>query len=78
MEASRNSIMEDGMGDTVTYVCRICGKEVTVEAGAPVPHCCGREMEPLPYCQTAPNPEMVRSHKEDEPCDDGTRFKGKK
>jgi hypothetical protein len=28
--------------------------------------------KPLPFCTTAPNPEMARSAMEDTPCDDGT------
>lgn len=55
-----------------TYVCRVCDKQVTVKAGDAVPFCCGRQMEPLPYCTVAPNPEMARNYEADEPCDDGT------
>jgi hypothetical protein len=32
-------------------------------------------MEALPYCTTAPNPEMARNYDEDEPCDNGTLSK---
>jgi hypothetical protein len=29
-------------------------------------------MVPLPFCTTAPNPEMARNYEADEPCDDGS------
>jgi hypothetical protein len=56
------------------YVCPECGKEALVKSSEPVPFCCGLEMKPkpLPFCTTAPNPEMARSTIEDTPCDDGT------
>lgn len=57
---------------SVTYRCSVCGKEVEVEKGAPVPICCNKEMEPLPFCMTQPHPEMARNYDEDLPCDDGT------
>jgi len=56
----------------VTYYCSVCQKEKTVKEGDPVPLCCGREMEPLPFCTSAPNPEMARNYDADEPCDPGT------
>ncbi|MBN1849719.1 MAG: hypothetical protein JW932_14170 [Deltaproteobacteria bacterium] len=36
----------------------------------------GQEEWPLPYCNTAADPEHQRAHQEDEPCDDarGTVF----
>jgi len=54
------------------YVCRSCGKQITVKKGKTVPACCQKEMEPLPYCTTVPNPEMSRFENPDEPCADGT------
>jgi len=58
----------------VTYKCGACGREVAVAKTQPVPRCCGKEMtvEPLPFCTTAPNPEMARNYDAGEPCDDGT------
>jgi len=56
----------------VTYACSVCGKKVKTEKGKPIPLCCRKEMEPLPFCTTAPNAEMARSGDADEPCDDGT------
>lgn len=61
----------------VTYICSVCAKETKVEKGKPVPLCCHKEMEPLPFCTTAPNPEMARNYEADEPCDDGTLAKKK-
>jgi len=56
------------------YVCPECGKEAILASSDPVPDCCGEKMKsrPLPFCRTAPNPEMARSDREDAPCDDGT------
>ncbi len=56
----------------VTYSCSVCKKEAKAKEGDPVPICCGREMEPLPFCTTAPNPEMARNYDPEEPCDPGT------
>ncbi len=56
----------------VTYVCSVCHRQVAVPKGRRVPLCCHKEMEPLPFCTSVPNPEMVRDHEGDEPCDDGT------
>lgn len=61
------------MSDDVTYYCSVCGKQTTVKKGQPVPLCCHKEMEPLPFCTQAPNPEMARNYDADEPCEDGTR-----
>jgi hypothetical protein len=61
----------------VVYICSVCGKESKVEKGQPIPLCCNREMGPLPFCTTAPNPEMARNSDEDLPCDDGTQAKPK-
>ena len=61
----------------MTYACSVCGKEVKVEKGKPTPLCCMKEMEPLPFCTTAPNPEMARNNDEGLPCDDGTQAKKK-
>jgi hypothetical protein len=60
-----------------TYICFACGKEVKVEKEKPVPLCCNKVMEPLPFCTTAPNSEMARSGEADEPCDDGTQARKK-
>jgi hypothetical protein len=62
---------------SVTYTCSVCGKQATVKKGQPIPLCCKKEMEPLPYCTEAPNPEMARNYDEDLPCDDGTQAKPK-
>jgi len=59
------------MSDEI-YVCRVCGKQVTAEAGKPAPVCCKNTMEPLPYCTKVPNAEMDRPTDSDEPCQDGT------
>jgi hypothetical protein len=61
----------------VTYTCSLCGKAVKVEKGKPAPLCCMKDMEPLPFCTTAPNAEMARNNAADEPCDDGTLSKKK-
>ena len=57
-----------------TYVCPECEKIIAAKEFDPIPTCCGGEMkiQPLPFCTTAPNPEMARSAREDAPCDDGT------
>ena len=67
---------ETPMAD-VTYICSVCGREREVKTGEPIPMCCKKEMEPLPFCTAAPNPEMARNYDADEPCDDGTRPKKK-
>lgn len=59
------------MSEAVKYSCSICKKEISVPKGEAVPICCGREMEPLPFCTTAPHAEMARNYDEDEPCDPG-------
>lgn len=56
----------------VTYKCSVCGNEVQVPKGATIPICCGKAMEPLPFCMSQPHPEMARNYDEDLPCDDGT------
>jgi hypothetical protein len=56
----------------ILYTCSVCGKQTSVPKGRPVPLCCKKEMEALPFCTTAPNPEMARNYGEDEPCDNGT------
>jgi len=56
----------------VTYSCSVCQKKISVKPGDAIPVCCGREMVPLPFCTTAPNPEMARNYDADEPCDPGT------
>ncbi|HET7838935.1 MAG TPA: hypothetical protein VFL04_04205 [Rectinemataceae bacterium] len=58
---------------TKNYRCKDCGKEVTVEARAAVPECCGEKMQQLPLdpC-THPNvAEAARPGVIDEACDDG-------
>jgi hypothetical protein len=55
-----------------TYACRICAKQTTVKDTKPAPVCCGKKMEPLPFCTIAPNPEMARNYEPEEPCDNGT------
>jgi hypothetical protein len=67
---------ESAMSEVV-YICSVCGKESKVEKGQPVPLCCNKEMGPLPFCTTAPNPEMARNYDQDLPCDDGTQAKKK-
>jgi hypothetical protein len=56
------------------YHCAACGKMLTGPPSDPIPHCCGKPMEsaPLPYCTTAPNAEMARGARAEEPCDDAT------
>jgi hypothetical protein len=58
---------------SITYACSVCGNQVTVEKGDPIPLCCKKEMEPLPFCTTQPHPEMARNYDEDLPCNDGTQ-----
>jgi hypothetical protein len=62
---------ESDMSD-VKYYCSVCQKEISVKPDDAIPVCCGREMAPLPFCTTAPNPEMARNYDADEPCDPGT------
>ncbi|MBN2199845.1 MAG: hypothetical protein JW747_08370 [Candidatus Aminicenantes bacterium] len=59
----------------ITYVCRHCGRQVTVEEGKPAPICCQEPMEPLSYCTKVPDAEMSRLADDDEPCDDGVTNK---
>ena len=59
------------MSETL-YRCPVCGKEIRVEKSGSAPVCCGREMEPLTFCKSVPNPEMARNYEADEPCDDGS------
>jgi hypothetical protein len=61
----------------VVYTCSVCGKKSKVEKGKPIPLCCKKEMEPLPFCTVAPHAEMARNYDEDLPCDDGTEAKPK-
>ena len=61
----------------VTYTCSVCGKKVKAEKGNPIPLCCRKEMDPLPFCTSAPSPEMARNYNADGPCDDGTQAKKK-
>jgi hypothetical protein len=56
----------------IVYTCSVCGKQTSAPKGRPVPLCCKKQMEELPFCTTAPNPEMARNYGEDEPCDNGT------
>lgn len=55
------------------YYCTVCERRETVKDGDPVPFCCGRDMEPLPYCTAAPQSEMARNYDEDAPCADGVK-----
>jgi hypothetical protein len=77
IEAEQNEGQKENTMDSVTYTCFVCGKEIKAEKGKPAPFCCNKEMGPLPFCTTAPNPEMARSGDADEPCDDGTQAKKK-
>lgn len=63
--------------EEIVYTCSVCGKTAKAEKGKPVPLCCRREMDPLPFCTTAPHPEMARNYDEDLPCDNGTLAKKK-
>jgi len=60
----------------MTYACSKCHKQVIVKEGGPVPVCCKKEMEPLPFCTRVPDPEIARAD-EDVPCQDGTAPKRK-
>ncbi|MHB8095074.1 MAG: hypothetical protein ACYDH0_09040 [Candidatus Aminicenantales bacterium] len=63
----------------LTYYCSVCGKKSVIKEGEPIPVCCHKEMEPLPYCTTAvSDPEQARNYREDAPCDDGMRAPKKK
>jgi hypothetical protein len=62
----------------VTYKCSVCGRQVSTEKGQPVPVCCKKEMEPMPFCTAVPTAEMVRDGQGDEPCIDGTARRTKK
>lgn len=55
----------------IVYTCSVCGRQTSVPKGQPVPLCCKKEMEALPFCTTAPTAEMARSADRGEPCDDG-------
>lgn len=59
------------MSDKI-FGCSRCRKQVPAAEDAAAPRCCGRPMEPLPFCTSVPNPEMSRNYDEDEPCADGT------
>jgi hypothetical protein len=59
--------------ETTVYHCDACKKELSVNAGAEVPECCGKPMTPgeaLPVCEMATSPEHSRMDG-GEPCDDG-------
>ncbi len=56
----------------LVYECKACGRKVTAQDGDPVPTCCRKVMEPLPFCTTKPDPELARNAGEDEPCADGS------
>jgi hypothetical protein len=77
IEAEQNEGQKESLMSDVTYTCFMCGNEVKVEKGKPAPLCCMKDMEPLPFCTTAPNPEMARNNDADEPCNDGTQAKKK-
>jgi hypothetical protein len=63
---------EESERSGMRYHCSACKREVAVKEGDEVPICCGKEMEPLPFCTSAPHAEMSRNDDADEPCDDGT------
>jgi hypothetical protein len=77
IEPEQNEGQKENIMSDVTYTCFVCGNEVKVEKGKPAPLCCMKDMEPLPFCTTAPNPEMARNNDADEPCNDGTQAKKK-
>jgi hypothetical protein len=59
--------------DTMTYFCKECGGEKTVEVVAGAPECCGEKMtvrraDPPPHPMTA---EADRLEDEDDAFDDG-------
>jgi len=54
------------------YKCRECNRQITIKKGQPVPFCCHKEMEPLPFCTKVQDSEMARTADADEPCNDGT------
>ena len=56
----------------VTYYCSVCRKESKVKEGEPIPLCCQKEMEPLPYCTSPSSAETARRADADVPCYDGT------
>lgn len=62
----------------VIYKCSLCDRQVTAEKGRPVPVCCKKEMEPMPFCTAVPTAEMARNYAQDEPCLDGSARRQKK
>ena len=64
------------MDDNCIFNCEACGKQMEALRECP-PECCGKQMveksaEPLPFCQTASDPEHARFDDDfGEPCDDG-------
>ncbi len=62
---------EGGICMQQRYECENCGHQVTIEASAPVPDCCGQPMKALPLeaCREA-GPEAARPTKPEEPCED--------
>jgi hypothetical protein len=56
----------------IQYLCPVCHKQAAAKEGEPAPRCCGREMEPMPFCTAMPDPEQARNYKDDGPCNDGT------
>jgi len=59
----------------VKYKCGKCGKEMTVEAKASRPECCGVKMTqmPLDVCTAPHDAEAHRAQNVDDACDDGIR-----
>jgi len=60
---------------TKTYKCKDCGNEVTVDARAAAPECCGGAMDQLtldpcthPHAAEAGRPGVI-----DDACDDGVK-----
>jgi hypothetical protein len=78
MASIESAVNEETRMDEVTYVCSVCHRQTTIKKGDPVPMCCRREMEPLPFCTSVPQAEMVRDGAGDTPCDDGTLPRKKK
>ncbi len=61
------------MSEDQAYECENCGGQARIEAGGPVPECCGRAMKSiaLDQCTLTTTAEHSRFDKDDEPCDDG-------
>lgn len=55
------------------YKCEECGKEMTIDAKANIPECCGEKMKqvPLDLCTSPHDAETSRTQNADDACDDG-------